>query len=93
MYAREMLASEHVELVLLLNEVSGAVVLSGYDHPIYEKLEGFTPHTFEVLTSMTASQRGEGEGWDREARPRGLRTEMVWCNEKAETATREGRLF
>lgn len=37
-YAFEMSDDEHVQLALLLQDVQGMVILSGYDHPIYQEL-------------------------------------------------------
>jgi DNA adenine methylase len=97
MYAVEMADAHHLELVEALPSVRGMVTLSGYDHPIYEPLveAGWARYDYTRLTSMTASQRGSDGEWDREIRPRGTRTEVVWLNPAADRATgyAKGRLF
>ena len=84
-YAHEMSNEQHEDLVSALLTAQGHVVVSGYDYPIYNRLEdnGWTRFEFERVTTMTASQRGKGEDWDRAVKPRGKRTEVVWLNEKA----------
>ena len=84
-YAHEMSNAQHGELCDALMAVRGFAVVSGYDHSIYNSLEvaGWTRIEFDRVTTMTASQRGKGEDWDREVKPRGKRTEVVWLNERA----------
>ena len=84
-YAHEMSNAQHEDLISALLDVRGFAVVSGYDHPIYQRLEehGWTRIEFDRVTTMTASQRGKGEDWDREVKPRGKRTEVVWLNERA----------
>jgi DNA adenine methylase len=84
-YAHEMSNEQHEELVSTLLTAQGHVVVSGYDYPIYNRLEdnGWARVEFERVTTMTASQRGKDEDWDRAVKPRGKRTEVVWLNEKA----------
>ena len=86
-YAHEMGNDQHESLIEVLLEAKGYAVVSGYDHPIYNRLDdaGWTRVEIDRLTTMTASQRGKGEDWDREIKPRGKRTEVVWLNEKAQT--------
>ena len=93
-YWEEMADEDHVELVEALLRVEGAVVLSGYDHSVYDPLEdsGWTVGQYEVTTPMSASHRKKGEGWDREPKPRGERVEVVWTNPRAIELT-EGVLF
>ena len=86
-YAHEMGNDQHEALIEVLIQAKGYGVVSGYGHPIYNRLEdeGWTRVEIDRLTTMTASQRGKGEDWDREIKPRGKRTEVVWLNEKAQT--------
>lgn len=84
-YAHEMEDEQHVQLIDALLECEGQVVVSGYDSPIYNRLaeSGWNRILVEMLTNMSASQRGKDEGWDREVKPRGKRTEVIWQNRKA----------
>ena len=84
-YAHEMTNEQHESLIAALIAAQGRVVVSGYDHPIYNQLDdqGWDRVEIETVTHMTASQRSKGEGWDREAKPRGERTEVIWLNPPA----------
>jgi DNA adenine methylase len=63
-YRHELTDADHVELLGVLNGLSGMVVLSGYAHPIYD----------DALTAWT---RFEREALADGARPR---TEVLWLN-------------
>ena len=76
-YAHEMSNDQHELMIDALLDCRGKVVVSGYDHPIYNRFD------FKRLTTMTASQRGKDEDWDRESKPRGERVEVVWLNNEA----------
>lgn len=82
-YAVEPGDGYHIELVEVLRRTRGAVVLSGYLHPIYEPLmdEGWTATSYESSALMTVQE----EGTERDARK-----EVVWRNPKALTT---GTLF
>jgi|TARA_R110000824_G_scaffold155348_2_gene328072 DNA adenine methylase len=86
-YAHEMTNEQHESLIAALIAAQGRVVVSGYDHPIYNQLDekGWDRVEIETVTHMTASQRSKGEGWDRESKPRGERTEVIWLNPQATT--------
>jgi len=86
-YAHEMTNEQHESLIDALVDAQGRVVVSGYDHPIYNRLDegGWDRVEITTVTHMTASQRSKGEGWDREVKPRGERTEVIWLNQKAMT--------
>lgn len=61
-YAEEMTEAQHKELLTALNAHSGAVVLSGYEHPLYdETLKGW-----ERVSKNALAERGQ------------LRTEVIW---------------
>jgi DNA adenine methylase len=63
-YLHEMTDSEHIEMLELLNKHSGAIVLSGYDHPIYsERLKHWHKETIQ-----TAGEHGKRH------------TEVLWMN-------------
>ena len=70
-------------------------MLSGYDHPIYSRLNdaGWERIEFRRVTTMTASQRGKGDDWDREIKPRGERVEIVWLNPKAHSQKADPTLW
>ncbi len=86
-YAHEMTNEQHEALIAALIAAKGKVVVSGYDHPIYNQLDekGWDRIEINTVTHMTASQRSKGEGWDREVKPRGERTEVIWLNQQATT--------
>ena len=69
-YVHEMSEMDHLRLLRLLNMVSGNVILSGYDHPMYNKeLAGWDRVEIEMPTGG-ALRRGEGT--------RTQRTEVLW---------------
>lgn len=72
-YAVEPGDEYHVELCDVLRNVKGSVVLSGYDHPIYNNLEedGWIADSYKETAKMTVMKEGEV----REAR-----REVVWRN-------------
>lgn len=68
-YRHEMTDDDHAQLVDVLNGLHGAVVLCGYDNPLYANLlKGWVRHE---TTARIAASRGTG-----------LRTECVWLNEQ-----------
>lgn len=86
-YAHEMTDEQHELLIAALIAAQGQVVVSGYDHPIYNRLDEKGWHRVQIktVTHMTASQRSGGEGWDRKSKPRGERTEVIWLNQAVTT--------
>ncbi len=74
-YEFEMDEQEHVNLVDLLLEVEGMVVLSGYDHPVYDRLTeaGWHAHEYKAYGFAKIVSADEGE-----AKP--VRKERVWRN-------------
>lgn len=73
MYTHEMTNDAHESLIERLLTVEGAVTLSGYDHPIYRRLEtdgGWKRTEFSVVAPMTAFPGREPD----------KRTEVVWQN-------------
>jgi DNA adenine methylase len=75
-YAIEPGDDYHEELVDVLLGVEGAVVLSGYNHPIYRRLldEGWWVDSYGALAVMEVVQEGGVKG---------RRVEMVFRNERA----------
>lgn len=72
-YAVEQDDDHHQELVETLLGVRGAVVLSGYDHPIYEPLTeaGWIKDLYSKAAIMTVGEEGKPK-----------RVECVWRNER-----------
>jgi DNA adenine methylase len=94
-YAHEMSNDQHELMIDALLECRGHVVVSGYDHPIYNRFDdsGWERVEFKRLTTMTASQRGKEDDWDREIKPRGERVEVVWLNNKAHSVKKDPTLW
>lgn len=66
-YRHEMTDAQHLELLGVLQGLSGMVVLSGHDHPLYQKaLAGW-------ISNRTQHRVSTGRGT-------GLRTEIAWIN-------------
>jgi DNA adenine methylase len=95
-YSVETDHEHHVRLVETLLQCQGAVVLSGYDHPVYAPLveAGWTVTHYKtachaVVRSRTSNLRGEGAVLARVPR-----TEVVWANPRAvELVKRQIGLF
>lgn len=72
-YRHEMTEAQHVELLDVVRELRGMVVLSGYPSPLYAgALTGWTSH-------QTSARISAGRGT-------ALRTECVWINPRCEAA-------
>jgi DNA adenine methylase len=87
-YAAEQNHGHHVQLVETLIACKGAVVLSGYDHPVYAPLEeaGWSATRYETSCHAAGRVRGselQGEG---AATTKAPRIEVVWANPKAADA-------
>ncbi len=68
-YAFEMTEADHQELLDVLRQCKGKVMLSGYPSKLYDDvLAGWTRHTFDL-----ANHAANGKEKRRE-------TEVVWCN-------------
>lgn len=84
-YENEMSNSDHAELVQALMDYDGAVVLSGYDSPIYQPLldGGWERKTFEIVCTCAGRVRNsklQGEGACLKS---AMRTECLWLNPEA----------
>ncbi|WP_207955810.1 DNA adenine methylase [Rubrobacter marinus] len=77
-YEHEMTDEEHEELLAVLAEHPGSVLLSGYDHPIYRRMEG--EHDWVRASKRALAEKGQ------------VRTEVLWINPVAAKAL-GGRLF
>lgn len=76
-YAHEMTVEDHAEMLAVLNDLSGMVILSGYPAPLYDDaLQGW--------------QRVERAALADGAKPR---TEVLWINPAATAALSCGPLF
>jgi DNA adenine methylase len=68
-YAHEMTEAQHRELLDLLGQVQGKVMLSGYPNVMYDgALSGWTQHTFDLPNHASGARTKDRE------------TEVLWCN-------------
>lgn len=60
-YDHEMSNEDHVDLVEILLNIKGKALLSGYAHPIYDKLEraGWKRHNFDTTASITNGKQSD----------------------------------
>jgi hypothetical protein len=74
-----------VRLVETLLACKGAVVLSGYDHPVYAPLEeaGWTATRYETACYASGRVRGSGLQGKGAALAKAPRVEVVWTNPRA----------
>lgn len=82
-YAVEQDDDFHERMVDILLSVKGAVVLSGYDHPVYQRLTeaGWPSDGYKAIALMEVVGAGkEGMGVTDQ---KGKRREVVWRNPKA----------
>ncbi len=90
-YLFEMSEIDHRELVTMLLQYSGMVVLSGYDHAIYRPLDDAGWHRMEIETTCHAVGRTRGN----KMLGKGVilanhrRKEIVWRNPAAMEAIRQ----
>lgn len=80
-YENEMTDKDHKELIRRLLDLKGLAVVSGYDHPIYRKLDeaGWTRYEKEVDASSAGKTRAtglKGTGGMKEQR----RLEVLWVS-------------
>lgn len=77
-YAVEPGDDYHVQLVDVLLEVDGMVILSGYEHPIYERLRehGWMTDVYGAITSMSTTAEEHNS-------TKGKRAEIVYRNPRA----------
>jgi DNA adenine methylase len=78
----------HQQLVDIVLSCKSAIVISGYDHPVYDKLmeHGWQKIQFQTITQMS-NTKGEGQ-----RKLKLQRVECVWRNPKA-VATHNLSLF
>lgn len=91
-YRHEMAADQHQALLIACLSARGAVVISGYDSPLYAPLDaaGWTRHTFSRRGTSCGGTRRAGKA-RADVRQAGRRTEVIWLNPRAaEAAGGEG---
>jgi DNA adenine methylase len=65
----EMTEADHRDLLDVLRQVKGKVMLSGYPNPLYDgALSGWTRHTFDIANHASGNKT------------KGRETEVLWCN-------------
>lgn len=81
-YDHEMTNKDHRELVSMLLEYDGAVVLSGYRHRVYQPLEDAGWERLDIETCCAAAGRTAGSGLKGKGASlkKQPRTECVWRN-------------
>ncbi len=81
-YQHEMSPADHRDLVRLLLQVQGKVLLSGYAHPCYRPLEEAGWHRIDFPTACHAAVCSRRSGLQGEGSARRLqaRLETVWFN-------------
>lgn len=81
-YKHEMTLEDHAELVEILLNLKGKVVLSGYAHPIYQPLEKANWQRIDIDTACHAAGRTRGTGilGKGAALKKQKRTESLWIS-------------
>lgn len=90
-YSFEMSDEQHASLIDVLLSVRGDVVLSGYGHPIYDRLTEAGWERYEFETSANAAVRGRGTKLrgSGSASRHAARTEVVWRKVRKEMSLYE----
>jgi len=83
-YAHEVDDDHHERLVEIILACTGVVVLSGYNHPIYDPLTeaGWRKYEFGVVASTAVSTRKSGLQGEGSALAKVPRIEVVWVNRR-----------
>lgn len=84
-YDKEIDLDYYHRLIEVLGNCTGAVVLSGYKHPVYSSLEenGWTRFDLEVTCTATVAHRDYQKNFSFGNTKRPRRIESVWINPKA----------
>jgi len=87
-YDHELKNKDHEELISTLLNYDGAVVLSGYNSPLYKPLEkaGWERHDIEVVCSAAGRTRASGLQGKGKVKEKQKRVECIWLNHKIRTA-------
>jgi len=85
-YAHEMTDADHAALVTALLSLKGAAVVSGYAHPIYDRLtdSGWQRHDFQTSSFAAGRTRHTGIQGEGAATRMQARTETVWVSRGAD---------
>ena len=88
-YEHEMSIEDHKDLVNLLLQVKGKVLLSGYNHPVYQPLEqsGWERHDYETACSAVGRTRATGLLGRGACIKNQMRTESVWVSPNCKRQT------
>ncbi len=91
-YKHEMTLEDHEELVNILLNLKGMVVLSGYNHECYKPLEdnGWIKHEYKTACSAAGRTRQTGILGKGAATKMQPRTEVIWRNPAAVKQTTIG---
>jgi len=81
-YAYELSLEDHEELISLLLQVKGKVILSGYNHPVYRALEeaGWERFDYPTVCHVAGRTRYMGILGKGAAKAKQPRIESVWVN-------------
>lgn len=84
-YEHELKDSDRTALIAALLEYDGAVVLSGYNSPLYEPLAkaGWDRHEVEVVCSAAGRTRSSGLQGVGKCKEKQKRIECIWRNPEA----------
>ena len=91
-YAHEMTLEDHQDLVDVLLQLRGKVILSGYAHQVYDSLEtsGWQRHDWQTVCSAAGRTRATGIQGEGAALAMQARTETAWVSP---TARLQERMF
>jgi DNA adenine methylase len=81
-YEHELHDADHERMIQTLLQYSGAVMLSGYNSPLYAPLQeaGWDRQEIEVVCSAAGSTRASGLKGEGSRKERQRRTECIWRN-------------
>ena len=79
-YANEMTTQDHQRLVSILNGIKGKAMLSGYQHSVYDALDGWHRHEIETFAWSSGRTRVSGLQGEDTAKEKTKRTESVYTN-------------
>ena len=84
-YSAEPEHQYHAQLVETILSCQGAIVLSGYDHPVYEPLKkaGWSVTCYKTACHAAGRTRNSGLQGKGNATAKVPRTEVIWSNPKA----------
>jgi DNA adenine methylase len=93
-YRHELDMDDHRGLVEMLMGLTGMVILSGYDHPVYRALEraGWDKRQFLVTCSAAGRTRASGLKGQGHVREQQQRMECVWISPTATARRRAANL-